>query len=342
MCGIAGFHIREKARTAFDPNKLVAELLLAIDHRGGDATGYAAFASDGATQVQKAACDAATFLTGCRPVPADTGTVLLHTRLATQGKAAFPENNHPVVSGSIYAVHNGHIWNDAALFGKLGITRQGRVDSEVIPALVASEGWDNIPTALARLDGDYAVALANEQKPGELVLARGSWSPLCVLASDNLIVWASESYAITRAWSRAIGTSPSYKKIRTMYRGDMLHVTGGKMDWSRFQPMPDAYGIVTTGTYNRPEQCEIIAPSKIDTALAILDERSRGSLKYWTGDDWQTQEMTRGERQARQALDMSVRCACCDEWEHPDVMTTWANELLCPDCLAIMEEELMR
>ena len=250
MCGIAGFHIRKVGRTAFDPTRLAEELLLSVDHRGGDATGYAAFGADGSMQMQKAACKASTFLTGMRKLPEDTQTVILHTRWATQGKAAFPENNHPVQHGSTYVVHNGHISNDFELFAKLGVERMGYVDSEIIPAMISAEGWEDAGTALEALDGAYAIAAVSAKHPGELILAKGDISPLIYVVTENLIVWASEMGALTKAWRHALGTPPVSRKIKHLSSGQLLRVAkDGKIEWESFRAIEQyVWQSATSGT----------------------------------------------------------------------------------------------
>jgi len=292
MCGIAGFYVREIGRTAFNPTAFAAELLLGIDHRGGDATGYAAFTDDGAVQMQKAACEVKPFLTGMRSLPRNTQTVLLHTRLATQGKPAFPENNHPVTHGSTYVVHNGHINNDSALFGRIGVSRMGYVDSEIIPAMIAREGWENIGTALGQLDGAYAIAAVDENRPGELVLAKGEWSPLVYFESENLIAWASEERALRTAWRAAVGTPP--RRAVSMWSGDILRVTSdGRVLREEFEPMVMKHwtkyvSSSSTSTKSVPartmSESSCLTPlmpgtSELRTALSELENRKPGAVE---------------------------------------------------------------
>src|SRR6187551_715229 len=142
MCGIAGIHVFDsetlpkwtKIENAID------SLFSAIDHRGGDATGIVAINDNGDMVWQKASCNAFEFYKERKSVPAGVRSILLHTRMATQGSAAFPENNHPVRRGGVYVVHNGHIWNDDEVFRKTNRERYGQVDSEAIAAVIAQYG----------------------------------------------------------------------------------------------------------------------------------------------------------------------------------------------------------
>jgi len=354
MCGIAGFYVRKIGRTAFDPSRLAAELLLSVDHRGGDATGYAAFAADGSMQMQKASCNAKPFLTGMRRLPEDTQTVLLHTRWATQGKASFPENNHPVCSGGTYVVHNGHISNDRELFRKLGTERMGFVDSEIIPAMIVSKGWHRAGEALEALDGAYAIAAVSALHPGELILAKGDISPLIYAVTDNLIVWASEMGALTSAWRRALGTPPDSRKIRHLSSGQMLRVAAdGKIEHESFQAMQqyvwsgsvsnacvvsdnetqvsDSDGKIVTGTtVEKP----LRLGDKLEDALAELEARKRGTVKAWNGQGWEDYDSA-----SHAMADAWIRCGCCDEYVDPLTTDEAFGELVCSDCFRALRDE---
>jgi asparagine synthetase B (glutamine-hydrolysing) len=235
MCGIAGIH-RLTNRPLGRIDALAAALLDGIEERGMDATGYVAINDVGDVQMQKASCRAFYFNANRASIGQDARTVLLHTRFATQGKAAFPENNHPVECAGVYAVHNGHIWNDREIFDGFGKTRRGQVDSECIPALVAAKGWDSFPAGFDRLDGDMAAALASVHHPGELILVRGNSSPLVYVKTNDLIVWASTSKALMDAWRTTLGTPPSWSRVTLMPEGSALRVRGGKLETVRWEP----------------------------------------------------------------------------------------------------------
>jgi asparagine synthetase B (glutamine-hydrolysing) len=235
MCGIAGIH-RLTNRPMVHLDRMVSALLAGIENRGQDATGYVAVNDAGDVQLQKASCRAFYFNSHRARVSDDARTVLLHTRFATQGKPSFPENNHPVESGGIYAVHNGHISNDRDIFDALCVERRGAVDSEAIPALIARRGWDAAPAYLGELDGDMATALVNVTRPGELILARGNSSPLSYVQTRDYLVFASTSQAIRDAWKSVIGTPPAVHKIRYMLEGNALIVREGGVRLTTFSP----------------------------------------------------------------------------------------------------------
>jgi asparagine synthetase B (glutamine-hydrolysing) len=337
LCGIAGFHLRKpNARLDFDPDAMMRDLLLGIDHRGGDATGYAAFGQSGAVQMQKAACAVWPFLKEARKLPEDVRTSILHTRMATQGKAAFPENNHPVVSGDVYVTHNGHVWNDDEPFAWTGApARAGRVDSEAISASLAWHAWQDAGDALAALDGALAVAAVNAQYPGELVLARGYSSPLCVYVHDAIVVWASTTFVVTEAWRRNIGTAPSWRKVEPLDEGTLLHFyADGSMRTERFGSYRPVY---TTGRSfgkyvwpdddeDDPTSCGIpVGDTKYEVGArlkAALDAARGGVRLSLVEGDGEVEDLDD---------DPDIQCASCGEWTALSDMRGNVD-LLCGDC----------
>src|SRR6185369_2401553 len=98
MCGIAGIHRRTDAPLP-KLNMLADELLLAIEPRGRDASGYLAMMDDGKVQMQKLAIPATRFVKQRGRLRNTARNVLLHTRWATVGRAEDPRNAHPVAAG---------------------------------------------------------------------------------------------------------------------------------------------------------------------------------------------------------------------------------------------------
>jgi len=240
MCGIAGVH-RLTSRPFPELDRFAAALLDGIEERGQDATGFAAMNDAGDVQVQKASCRALYFNQHRGYIRPETRTLILHTRLATQGKPAFPENNHPVIAGDVHCVHNGHVTNDAELFRLSERSRVGQVDSEAIPALIASKGWDNRTEALESVEGAFAVALFSVKHPGELTLAKGDWSPLVYVQTRHLLVWASTRQAIENAYRAVLGSPPSYRRFEYLTPGVMLNVRNGDLSKGRFTVKREVY-----------------------------------------------------------------------------------------------------
>ena len=226
MCGIGIIHLRDPQRAGIRWDPAADALLKAIAHRGRDATGYVAITQDGRDVCQKAACDAGTFLKYRRSIPADTQTLLLHTRAATQGHEAFPENNHPVRRGDFYVVHNGHVMNDREVFKLAERDPFGDVDTEAIAALFAAlDDLGAAGKALAELDGDAAIGVVDRRHPGRAIIARGIGSPLYVLETRRAIIAASTPDACESAHRAGIG-SLGRARPKWCEEGTVLHING--------------------------------------------------------------------------------------------------------------------
>lgn len=236
MCGIGGFVVQADTYKRQLLDRMLDELLLRLDHRGGDATGFVAINSRGFHFAQKAATKASEFCRHRLGVPEGTLSVLAHTRYATQGRAAWPENNHPVKYRHVYVVHNGWVQNDDELFRVRKALRYGQVDTEAIAMLLAENGWKKVPKSLEQIEGAYAIAALNIHKPGEVVVARGNAMPVHVLVRDKIVVWASTPYAIEQAWKEAFGKSPKKEGMRELKEGEGLIVRAGNIEEFSFTP----------------------------------------------------------------------------------------------------------
>jgi glutamine---fructose-6-phosphate transaminase (isomerizing) len=177
MCGIAGYCLNPADH--INAQSLTANLLMAIERRGTDATGMAWKDGD-KYRVSKMPIPATEYVVQRgQEVPTDTRLAILHTRLATQGSPKRRENNHPIVCGPVVGVHNGHVLNDSHLFTRLGVSRRGQVDSEAAFALLAHTQWQP-EQILDRLQGRAALAWLDRRTPNTLHLARVEGSPLAI------------------------------------------------------------------------------------------------------------------------------------------------------------------
>jgi predicted glutamine amidotransferase len=236
MCGIAGFYFF-KPNEKIDQQKLLDVLIWGIDSRGGDACGFSAFDEKGLILHEVAACDAKTFIKGRRIFGHNAQYVIAHTRFATQGHQGFLRNNHPVRNEGVHVTHNGHISNDRAIFEAIGWDkRHAEVDTEAISASVAAHGWENWQVALESLEGGFAVAMANENYPGELILAKGEMSPLIYFTNGRILLWASTHECLLSAWKQCIGKAPDRSKLKALKLGEAIVVKDGEMSIVEFQP----------------------------------------------------------------------------------------------------------
>jgi asparagine synthetase B (glutamine-hydrolysing) len=246
MCGIAGIYVKGDVGK-FDLDAMLSTMLLAIEHRGGDATGFVALTDEGVGRWQKAACGAKDFNIERRRVPKDARTILGHTRWATQGHQGFMENNHPIKRGPFFLIHNGHIYNDNEVFVKAGRERYGLVDSECIVADLANHGsLTALPKVMEGLDGAAAVAVVDERFPREMALARGESSPLFVLETRRLILFASTEKCVFDAHKKHVGDVKT-KAVKEIESGTFIHIKDGKAKLEQFT-MPKRKGYSWMGS----------------------------------------------------------------------------------------------
>jgi hypothetical protein len=212
-------------------------LLLGIESRGKKATGMVSYTPGGKDVVyNKGAVTAKDFIEVRDPIPEGARVVLLHTRLDTKGDPEVNANNHPVICGSTFVVHNGAIHNDDELFEKEKADRVGEVDSEAIAMLLHKLGLDKAEDALAKLEGSFAIAAIDPDKhPDTLLLAKGRHSPLVFHESEKFVVFASTTPAIRDAWKTVLGTPPNYKSFTDAKEGEIFVVTADGVEKKKFE-----------------------------------------------------------------------------------------------------------
>lgn len=236
---------------------LVDEMLLGIEHRGRDATGLLAVPVTGEPQLIKADINASRFVQWRETMPKNLRTILGHTRFATQGVPENLDNDHPVVYETCFAIHNGHIANDAELFAEHSLERKAEVDSEIIPALFNKYGLDHAHLALQELEGGFATAVVNPTHfPGVTVLAKGWSSPCEVLETKRAVIWASTKDAIQTAAKEVLGFMPAADTIKSMSEGQILYMENDTIEVLEFKPKARAqkrvfYSTNTTYNYSR-------------------------------------------------------------------------------------------
>jgi asparagine synthetase B (glutamine-hydrolysing) len=308
MCGIAGVYLRDPGAKA-NLDGMLDTMLDLIEHRGGDATGFVAIGDEGVTEWQKAACGAKEFARYRRPVPTGTRTIVAHTRWATQGLPAFVENNHPLRRGSFFVTHNGHVINDSQLFELAGRARYGQVDSEAIPARFASLGkLSAAPKVMSEIQGAAAIAAVDEKKPKELLLARGSSSPLFVLTTKKYVLWGSTRATVAQTYLDHIGRLPKKTKIEEVKEGTVLHFVDGKLTRTKFgfySPPKIVYS--TTGWKSTSTEVDTPASRGWDKTEDMLECDSCGEQEPWQSASYRTSPTSR---------ETFILCEECDAlWE---------------------------
>ena len=156
-----------------------------------------------------------------------------HTRFETKGTFANNFNNHPIWSGKVIGVHNGHINNDEELWkstGKVG-ARKGKVDSEIIFHLLDRFTERNggsirnaIYTISQNIEGSYACAAIHLSKPKYLWLF-GRMNPIYLysVGSLGLKVFASARNFIEKSLA-SIGLSPVPDRMAKIQSGTGIRI----------------------------------------------------------------------------------------------------------------------
>jgi len=190
MCGIMGWY--SFGHTIPDKNK-ITNMFSLLESRGRDASGYA-FIKDSNLVVNKAAIKSSEFVkTNEWKELVLPSSMILHTRMKTQGSEKNNANNHPLFSkNGIAIVHNGIIYNDKEIFGKK--QRDAEVDSESILHLLSMKmKGDRIKRLFDKVEGSFAVAVLDKYQPERLVLIKKD-NPIDLYydSKDDIFYFCSE------------------------------------------------------------------------------------------------------------------------------------------------------
>lgn len=241
---------------------MLDSLLLSIESRGRDATGFVAISDEMDNEWHKASCEAKTFCAYRRFVPEKARVVIGHTRWATQGLPEFVENNHPIKRGPYFIIHNGHVNNDDELFASAKRWPYGRVDSEAIAARLSSmDDLARLGEVMEEIDGDAAVAAVDERDPSKLVLARGRSSPLWVYSGRVIVIFASTKDAVEKAHKDHVGHL-SDARLFEMKEGEQYLWDGDALHRNEFKFKTKTYSWSNPAnqtTYQKPNHVSTLA-----------------------------------------------------------------------------------
>ena len=171
---------------------VLIEGLRKLEYRGYDSAGLALI-NDVGLQRLRAVGRVAELTAQVDETGAAGTTGISHTRWATHGVPC-ERNAHPHISGGLAVVHNGIIENHEVLRARLrteGYVFDSDTDTEVVAHLIASElkkcpdFFAATRTALAQLQGAYAIAVLREANPGHVIVAREGAPLLLGLAEDG-------------------------------------------------------------------------------------------------------------------------------------------------------------
>ena len=303
MCGIAGYFVTDPRRvTANSLQSISRRLLLGIENRGRDATGFAYVSvQDKSIRLVKAPIPASTFLdvdghtlakSQVRTMPR---MMILHTRAATQGSPMNNQNNHPIYSkrSALCMVHNGWISNDMQLLKKFELDQDAEVDSEVYLRLIEhnyikdpSKGVEySVSEATAEVTGSMACAMIQGGRTDSMWVWRGS-GMLTIGRTDWGIVFASTKDAVIHAvigGSRAFDGSlnkviePTEKTLYT------IKLNGDMKEFAVKTPEPDfSSGYYTVWVNGKQEK------RAFPTKRRYLDDNYDGEWEGYPGYPSQT------------------------------------------------------
>jgi glucosamine 6-phosphate synthetase-like amidotransferase/phosphosugar isomerase protein len=229
MCGICGIS-RAKRTSIPNGREFAVNAVRAIESRGKHATGFGWAEGDDPNVWYDKRQGPATKVAHHLQLPKKgIHTLVGHTRHFTLGSPSVYENNHPVVSGSIVAVHNGRVSNHKELVALSGVERDAEVDSFAIAALLASPELDGVhPTDLLELvEGCAAIAWMDANDTGVLHLARLSERPMFVgwTKRGDLIMSSTKStLELTGRLNKV-----HIRKITEIKEGTYLRVEAGEI-----------------------------------------------------------------------------------------------------------------
>ncbi len=179
MCGIVG------AIAQRNVVPILLEGLRRLEYRGYDSAGLVII--DGGLTRVRSVGRVAGLAEACAAQQVHGNLGIAHTRWATHG-APSEANAHPHVSGRLAVVHNGIIENHEALRTRLkaaGFAFTSETDTEVIAHLIelyyrqSNDLLAATRTAVAELEGAYAIGVVSEDSPNRLICARKG-SPLLI------------------------------------------------------------------------------------------------------------------------------------------------------------------
>ena len=219
MCGIAGYVGYAREGQWGQTHSILRELFLASEHRGRDATGFAALTepldrpSRPSPVMSKAAIPASQFVgtndEWLRLQRRRCSVVIQHVRAATHGAADSARNAHPFRSESgLYLLHNGVLTNDLELLDRYSLRRESDTDSEVLLGIVAQATTpaEGLATCLREVRGSMAVAVLDSRN-GVTYLANNGGRPtwVCRLRNERRTFFASTAGILLTALERVLG-----------------------------------------------------------------------------------------------------------------------------------------
>ena len=228
MCGIVG------AAAQRNVIPLLIDGLKRLEYRGYDSAGVAVQSDQLLLERVRKVGKVAELVRALDENPVSGYTGIAHTRWATHGEPS-EQNAHPhVCHERVAVVHNGIIENHDALRAQqqqAGYQFTSQTDTEVIVHQIdhyLDQGQDllaAVTSAVADLEGAFALGVIDKDEPGRLVAARRG-SPLVIGIADGETLIASDIAALVSETRQFIFLEDG-DIADISYQGLTIHDTSG-------------------------------------------------------------------------------------------------------------------
>ena len=237
MCCLFGMMDCRGRFSAGEKKRILSVLARECEERGTDATGIA-YCTRGHLDIYKRPLPAHRMHFR---IPADSRTIMGHTRMTTQGTASRNCNNHPFLgnaAGRQFALaHNGVLWNDHILRYAHGLPETKiETDSYIAVQLIEQKNaldFASLRDMAEQLEGTFTFSVMDEQE--NLYFVKGN-NPLCLYHYPRYGVYL---YASTEAiLTRALRRLPMFRdrpECIELDCGDLLKISAaGQRTWDSF------------------------------------------------------------------------------------------------------------
>ncbi len=233
MCGVVGVSGVERAA------EKVFLSLYALQHRGQEAAGIAAFGEDGVSRVHRGSGLVSDVFSAATLDRLSGRTAVGHVRYSTAG-GSHQENIQPITArfarGEMALAHNGNLTNHLDLRNRLvseGAIFRTSSDTETLVHLVAKSRHDSVDAqlddALTFLEGAYSLVLSVDDVLYAVRDPRG-FRPLVLGRLGGGHIVASETCALD-----IVGA----QYVRDLQPGEVLRIHGGHVQRLRSLPPCD-------------------------------------------------------------------------------------------------------
>ena len=227
MCAIFGLIDYGKRFSATQRERILSVLSRECEQRGTDATGFAFNKKAGLT-IYKRPLKASEMRL---KLPDEANIILGHTRMTTQGAAAFNANNHPFrgrVSGEDFALaHNGILRNDWSLKREENLPKtEIETDSYVAVQLLEKQSelsLESVASMAEKIDGSFVFTILDRHNNSYFI--RGD-NPLALYHCEKFgfYIYASTEKILKSALEKLGLQKIKFTEIKTAC-GDVLKIS---------------------------------------------------------------------------------------------------------------------